>query len=226
MTTENTFPDLGNGKLLRDGIVLTPAFRVSFPSVFEKGKLSEKYELDALFRAGQDLSLLKQIAKAAAVGRWGDKVKTMKLRSPFRDQSEKEYDGYEPGSIFCTFRASKLRPGVVDQGRQEITDPADFYGGCYARASVNAYAYGGPGTKFKPGVAFGLNNVQKVADGEPFGNRSNPDEDFEPLEGSEDDPGAYEGGASDSAEEDFFGNDSGEAETPWDDGADESEDLF
>lgn len=180
--------------------VMTPEFRVSFPSVFEARAFSEaqtkKFELTALFPKITDLSPLKALAKQAAVDKWGDKIPA-NLRSPFRDGSEKpDLDGYE-GCIFVKM-SSLQRPGVVDQGVQPIIEPSDFYGGCYARASITAYAYDQAGNK---GVAFGLQNVQKLRDGDAFSGRSAPEEDFEPVATD------VTGGGTDatSSDEDIFG---------------------
>ena len=40
-----------------------------------------------------------------------------------------------------------------------------IYPGCKVRASLRLYNYGGKGTSINPGISFGLNNVQKLADG-------------------------------------------------------------
>lgn len=167
---------------------LTPKFRASFAHVFrpqpaqEEGK-DPKYGITMLFDKGEDLSKLKAAAKEALVEKWGaDKTKWPKnIRLPFRDQEEKDFDGYVPGAIFVN-ATSKQRPGLVDQHVNDIIDETEFYSGCYARASIRAFAYDTKGNK---GVAFGLNNIQKLADGEPLGGRTRPEDDFEP---SGDDP--------------------------------------
>ena len=64
-----------------------------------------------------------------------------------------------------------------------------MYGGCYATAYVNAYTYDNK----TRGVSIGLQTMQKVAEGEPFGSRSNPEDDFEPI--TEDDFDKVEDGA-------------------------------
>ena len=108
------------------------------------------------------------------------------MKSPFRLQEEraKEVDGkrvlpagHEEGAIFMNLRSTQ-RPGVVDQNVQDILDESQFYAGCIARASINAYAYDQKGNR---GVAFGLANIQKVRDGEPLGNRTKPEQDFAPV---------------------------------------------
>ena len=66
-----------------------------------------------------------------------------------------------------------------------IEDREAFYPGCYARASVTAYAY----DNVSKGVAFGLSNLMFVKDGERLDSRTDPTEDFgeAPLGDSADD---------------------------------------
>jgi hypothetical protein len=170
--------------------VTTPYFRVSFPNVFraKKNELSGKDEFSivALFPKGADLSGLKKAAQDAIEKKWGtDKTKwPQNMRSPFRDHSEKMKDGkypagHEDGGVFINLKSS-VRPGIVGPDMQEIIDESQFYAGCMARASVNAYAYDNKGNR---GVSFGLNHLQKVGDGEPFGTRSRVEDAFAPVAG-------------------------------------------
>jgi hypothetical protein len=160
--------------------VTTPVFRVSFPNVFEPQSFDggdPKYGLTMLFDSDADLSALREAAKRAAREKWGEGKIPQGLRSPFRDGAEKpDLDGYE-GKIFvrCT---SKQKPGLVDLAVKPIIDPSEFYAGCYAIATLNAYAYDTKGNK---GIAFGLLNIQKQGDGTPFSGRSRPEDDFKPV---------------------------------------------
>ena len=61
---------------------------------------------------------------------------------------------------------NKTAPGIVDADRNEILDKSEVYSGCYGRASITFYAYNAQGNK---GIACALNNLQKIADGEPLG---------------------------------------------------------
>ncbi len=170
----------------------TPEFRVAFPQVFQakRNTMNDKDEFSvvALFPKGADLSRLKAAAQEAVVKKFGpDKTKwPRKMRSPFRDQGdrakmedgkEKLPQGYEKGNIYITLR-SQQRPAVVDQKVQEIIDTSDFYGGCWALASVSCYAYDVKGNQ---GVSFGLGNIQKLRDDDAFGNRTKPQDDFSPV---------------------------------------------
>jgi hypothetical protein len=71
--------------------------------------------------------------------------------------------------------SSKNKPGVVDAALQPIIEPTEFYSGCYGRASLNFFAYNQAGNR---GIGCGLNNLQKLADGEPLGGKSRPEDDF------------------------------------------------
>lgn len=75
--------------------------------------------------------------------------------------------------------ASKTRPGMVDQALNPIMDQTELYSGVYARVSVNAFAYSVSGSK---GVSFGLNNIQKLADGESFAGAARPEDDFDEID--------------------------------------------
>ena len=164
--------------------VLTPEFRVSFPAVFAPRSAMEgqeaKYSIMMLFPKTVDVKPLRELVRAAIIEKWGpDNTKWPKaLRLPFRDGKEKDYDGFGPDIMFCT-ASSKMKPGVVDQKVQPIIEPSEFYGGCYARATITAFAYDVSGNR---GVAFGLRNVQKLRDGEPFGGKSKPENDFDSIE--------------------------------------------
>lgn len=176
--------------------VITPVFRVSFPNIFEarKNDLSgkEEYSLTAIFPKDADLTKMKAAAQEAMVKKWGaDKnAWPTNIRSPFRDQAERAKtingkqvlpDGYVAGAVFMNFK-SQQKPGVVDKNVQVIIDASEFYAGCYAIASVMAFAYDNKGNR---GVSFGLLNIQKVKEGDPLGTRTKPENDFAPVEGGE-----------------------------------------
>lgn len=174
--------------------VHTPKFRVSYPAVF-KPKLNDmsqkmEYSVVAVFKKGEDLTKLKNAVTEILTEKLGpDKTKWPKnLKSPFRDQGEREKDGvlpngYEHGAIFMTLKSSQ-KPGVVDANVQPIIDEAEFYAGCYAHATIRPYYYDSKGNK---GVAFGLQNIQKLSDGEPLSGRANATSEFAPVATPNDD---------------------------------------
>lgn len=174
--------------------VMTPEFRISYPNIFKAKKNDlngkDEYSCVALFKKGQDLSALKKAAQTVIEDKWGkDKNKwPALLKSPFRDQGERaKIDqntgkkvlpaGYEEGAFFMTLK-SEQRPGVVDQNVQDVLDTSVIYAGCFCRATIRAYAYDNKGNR---GVAFGLQNVQKVKDGDPLSGRTKAQDDFSPV---------------------------------------------
>lgn len=165
--------------------IMTPKFRASFVHVFNPTKgLGDKlkYSITMLFPKDTDISELKRICKAALKEKWGDKP-PKNLRIPFRDGDEKEYEGYT-GMIFCG-ASSIQRPGLIDEERNPIIDPEEFYSGCYARATLTAFAY--QHKSGNTGVSLGLQNIQKLQDGEPLISRAKPEDDFEAVAKSEKD---------------------------------------
>ena len=168
--------------------IVTPVFRVSFPNVFQPRGFEgqkEKYSVVMLFSKEdkEELKALSSLLEEAAREKWPDDAKRKAIMSsklfkyPLRDgDAEKpDMDGY-PGCFFASATAkAERRPGLVDDTLQPIIDSEQFYGGCYARATITAYAFDVAGNK---GVAFGLQNIMKVRDGEPFGFRSTPENDF------------------------------------------------
>jgi hypothetical protein len=101
------------------------------------------------------------------------------LSNPFR-QSEAKPKHYPPGMVFVKF-SSKTAPNVVDGRKRAITEASgDFYAGCWAHVSYSVYTFDVKGNK---GVAFGLNNVQKIRDDEPFGAaRTTAEDDFDAVD--------------------------------------------
>ena len=70
---------------------------------------------------------------------------------------------------------SATAPGIVDADCNPILTRSEVYSGVYGRASINFYAFNSNGNK---GIACGLNNLQKIRDGEPLGGKSSAASDF------------------------------------------------
>lgn len=96
------------------------------------------------------------------------------LKTPLRDGDVDKPD--DPTFANCYFinATSKMKPGVVDENLDPIMSKDEFYSGCYGRASITFYAY----NKNSKGIAAGLNNLQKLEDGEPLSGGSSAAEDF------------------------------------------------
>jgi hypothetical protein len=159
--------------------VITPLFRVSFPHVFQPHAMTEgqekKYSVAMLFDKKTDLSPLIKLAKDTMASAFGAKAwDSGKYRKPFRDGDEKSDLGGYKGTMFAP-ASSFERPGLIDSNREDIISEEDFYAGCYAKASVTCYSYDQGGNK---GVAFGLQNLIKLKEGERFSSRSSAQDDF------------------------------------------------
>ena len=109
------------------------------------------------------------------------------LKTPLRDgDSERPDDAAYAGCYFVNAN-SNTAPGVVDANREPILDTSEIYSGVYARVSLSFYAFNANGNR---GIACGLQNIQKVRDGESLGNRTKAeddfDDDFKPVDDDED----------------------------------------
>ncbi|HMM01099.1 MAG TPA: DUF2815 family protein [Bacilli bacterium] len=98
------------------------------------------------------------------------------LKSPLRDgDTERPDDEAYAGHWFLNAN-SNTAPGVVDVNREPIYDTSEIYSGVYARASLTFYAFNSNGNR---GIACGLQNIQKVRDGESLGSRAKAEDDFD-----------------------------------------------
>lgn len=178
---------MGKSKTVVGEKHITGKVRLSFASLLKpetQGQYaSGKYKASLLWDkndkgAVEDLKALKIKVLATAKAAFGFE-KLSQFAHPFREGNDKpELDGYKD-CIFVTAK-SKYRPGVVDARMNEISEESDIYGGCYVRASLIPFAYTTGGNK---GVSLRLGNVQKIAEGEPFGGRGTPaDADFGAVE--------------------------------------------
>ena len=97
------------------------------------------------------------------------------IKTPLRDgDSERPDDPAYADSYFINAN-SATAPGIVDADRNVIITRSEVYSGVYGRASINFYAFNSNGNR---GIACGLNNLQKVRDGEPLGGKSSAEDDF------------------------------------------------
>ena len=97
------------------------------------------------------------------------------LRTPLRDGDIDRPDDPAYANAYFVNANSTSAPGIVDANRNEILDKSEVYSGCYGRASISFYAFNANGNK---GIACGLNNLQKIKDGEPLGGRASAESDF------------------------------------------------
>ena len=106
----------------------------------------------------------------------GKSVPSLKaIKTPLRDGDLERPDDYAYKNSYFVNANSTTAPGIVDADRQPIIDTSEVYSGVYGRASINFYAFNSNGNK---GIACGLNNLQKISEGEPLGGRSRAEDDF------------------------------------------------
>ena len=133
---------------------------------------SDKVTIDAI-NAAVDAAIEEGIAKFG-----GKKPNKAAIKLPLRDGDVERDDEAYKGHYFINAN-SNTAPQIVDRAVKPILDRNEVYSGCYARVSLNFYAFNSNGNK---GVACGLGNIQKVRDGEPLGGRTNAADDFASLE--------------------------------------------
>ena len=97
------------------------------------------------------------------------------LKTPLRDGDLERPDDPAYANAYFINANSASAPGIVDADRQPILERSEVYSGVYGRASINLYAFNSNGNK---GIACGLNNLQKLRDGEPLGGKSRAEDDF------------------------------------------------
>lgn len=168
--------------------VITGLVRFSYVHVFEPSAINDstekKYSVALLIPKKdkkQKLILDKAVEAAKIAGKadkFGGKIPAA-LKLPIRDGDAERDEHPEYAGHWFINATSKTKPGIVDENTQAIIDPEEFYSGCYGRASVNFYAFNNSGNK---GIACGLNNVQKLRDGERLSGRASAEDDFGDVE--------------------------------------------
>lgn len=97
------------------------------------------------------------------------------IKTPLRDGDLERPDDEAYANSYFVNANSVTQPGIVDADCNPIISRSEVYSGVYGRASINFYAYSTEGGR---GIACGLNNLQKIRDGEPLGGRSRAADDF------------------------------------------------
>ena len=176
--------------------VITGKVRFRYVNIFKsrafKAGQDEKFSV-CLLIPKEDKATIKKIKAAideaiqeGISSKWGGK-KPANLKLPLRDGDDERADEAEEyvGMYFLNANSNQ-KPGIVDKDLNEILDPDEVYSGCWGRASINFYAFNSNGNR---GVGVGLNNIQKLSDGERLGAaRASAESDFggEDFEDEED----------------------------------------
>ena len=163
--------------------VVTGVVRLSYEHVWEPASVNgsnPKYSV-SLIIPKSDTKTLAAINQAIdnairdGAAKFGGKIPPKgALKLPLRDgDTEREDEAYR--DAYFINANSTTAPQIVDRAVQPILDRSEVYSGCYARVSINFYAFNSNGNK---GVACGLGNIQKVRDGEPLGGKTSAADDF------------------------------------------------
>lgn len=165
-------------------LVITGLVRFSYAHIFEPAAIGdssdEKYSLSVIIPKSdkKTLTAIKTaVDKAKELGKtkkWGGKIPA-NLKLPLRDGDEDRPEDEAYANSYFFNCSSTKQPGIVDAHCQPILNVDDVYSGCYGRVSVNFYPFDSNGSK---GVAAGLNNVQKLRDGERLGGATTAESDF------------------------------------------------
>ena len=167
--------------------VVTGQVRLSYANVWEPQSINgsePKYSVSIIIPKSDKATIARiQAAIDAAIqsgiGKFGGKMPDKSsLKLPLRDgDAERTDEAYQ--NAFFVNANSKAAPQIVDSDLNRIIDKAEVYSGCYARVSLNFYAFNTNGNR---GIACGLGNIQKLKDGEPLGSRSDAATDFADAE--------------------------------------------
>jgi hypothetical protein len=187
--------------------LLTPKFRVSFPSVFEKTAFegsAPRYSVTGLFKPTEFTEAEK--LKWQAIRKALDEACIEAFKKPLNEcvksiagfkvcgvpttltpkgaaiwyrkgETKPDVDGYGPGIAFFVMSSSKRRPGVVDKSGVTITPENSEEFYAGCYARASVLPYTYD-NKFGKGVSIGLGNLQKLGDGESFSGFSSAEEDF------------------------------------------------
>ena len=175
------------GKNNRTKVVTGINTRLSYFHGWEPASINggaEKYSVSVLIPKS-DLETVKAVNAAidAAIEEGvskfgGKKPNRAAIKLPLRDGDVERDDEAYKGHWFINAN-STTPPQIGDRAVKPILDRSEVYSGCYARVSLNFYAFNSNGNK---GIACGLGNIQKVRDGEPLGGRTNAVDDFATLD--------------------------------------------
>lgn len=163
---------------LSEKTFLSGACRCCFPHVFEKHTFQDPekadYSITLLVKKDDPiLPELKATMKAVLMEKFNGKIPAG-WHNPIMDGDDKS-DKYPEmvGHYAMKIADKRNQPFVVDRAKAEILDRRAIYAGCWVRVKFDVYAF----DKVTKGVNFGLRTVQKLADGEPFGNVTNASAD-------------------------------------------------
>ena len=168
--------------------VITGVARLSYANVWQAKSINggaPKFSTSVLIPKSDKATLAKIKAAIEAAYEEGEsKLKgngksvpaLSALKTPLRDGDTERPDDEAYAGHFFVNANSNTAPGVVDIDRQPILDTSEIYSGVYARVSLSFYAFNSNGNR---GIACGLQNIQKIRDGESLCGRTKAEDDFD-----------------------------------------------
>ena len=165
--------------------VVTGKVRFCYANVFEPTALNDgdtpKYNICILIPKS-DTRTLEAVRKAIEAAKVAGKSKLADkngkipstIKIPLRDGDEERSDDPAFEGMMFINANSVRKPSIVDKNLNPIMSQDEFYSGCYGRASITFYAF----NVQAKGIAAGLQNLQKLEDGEMLAGGSTPEEDF------------------------------------------------
>ena len=168
-------------------VITGPQTRWSFCNVWEAKSINggtPKYSVSLIIPKSDTVTVDKINAAIQAAYTEGEsKLKgngrsvppLSSIKTPLRDGDMERPDDEAYKNSYFINANSAAAPGIVDADRNVILERSEVYSGVYGRASINLYAFNSNGNK---GIACGLNNLQKIRDGEPLGGKSRAEDDF------------------------------------------------
>ena len=168
-------------------VITGPATRWSFANVWEPKSINggtPKYSVSliipksdtatvARIKAAIEAAYHEGEAKLRGNGRTVPALSAIK--TPLRDGDIERPDDPAYANAWFINANATTAPGIVDADCNPILTRSEVYSGVYGRASINFYAFNSNGNK---GIACGLNNLQKIRDGEPLGGKASAASDF------------------------------------------------
>jgi len=167
--------------------VITGEVRLSYANLWEPKSINggaPKYSVSIIIPKSDVRTLAKiKTAIEAAYSEGETKLKgngktvppLASIKTPLRDGDVDRPDDEAYADSYFINANSATAPGIVDSSCETIFERSQIYSGVYARASVNFFAFNSNGNK---GIACGLNNIQKLRDGEPLGGKPRAEDDF------------------------------------------------
>lgn len=165
--------------------VVTGKVRFCYANVFEASAMNEgetaKYSVCVLIPK-TDTKTIEKIEKAIEAAKQAGKAKLAdksgripsNIKTPLRDGDDERGDDPAFEGMYFLNASSTRKPGIVNKDLEPIMSKDEFYSGCYGRASLSFYAF----NVQSKGIACGLNNLQKLEDGETLAGGSSAEEDF------------------------------------------------